>query len=177
MCLRGGAALPSALALLPSTGLLLSSISSFVSAKVIQLKGAGETNLLQIEPWEGRTEREKGEEGGAGEDSFRQGRPLSWVGVLIVRIHRKAEGGGFLGPSPLEGWVEQSAPLSRPGKWWGCKWNPGEGNKRWGDCLVQPDSRVGAPLGHVNWSHLLPIPARSSCYHCPGEGGVGVVCN
>lgn len=35
---------------------------------------------------------------------------------------------------------------------------------------MQPDSGVGAPLGHVNWSHLLPIPARSSCYHSRVEG-------
>lgn len=119
-----------------------------------------------LRSWENR-HREKGGSEGC-EDSFRQSCPLSWLRVLIVKIHSRS--GARLSWASIKGWVEQLVLLFGPGKWWGCKWIPAEGNKRRGDRLVQPDSRVGAPLGHVNWSHLLPIPARSSCYHCQVEG-------
>lgn len=152
-----------------------------VSAKVIQLKGAGETNLLQIELvevlWSREGCRGKGGEGKAvgrlGEQGFISARSppvLSWSPDSKDTYAARVRGQAFLACA-IKGWLEQSSLLFGPGKWWGCKWNPAEGNKRWGDCLVQPDSRVGAPLGHVNWSHLLPIPTRSSCYYCRVGGG------
>lgn len=43
--------------------------------------------------------------------------PPSQVVDPIEKIHRQPGGKrpGFLGPSPLDGWLEQSAPLFRPG--------------------------------------------------------------